>query len=170
MPRFRIAIPLTALLVGLLAGPAPYAQQAEPTSAASLCAKALVNFRAEPVKFEESATSIRSSGKAVLDRVVELASTCRESVIEITGHTDSSGDEAWNRILSVQRAQTVADYIAARGIATGRLVVIGAGSSKPIADNARRFGRSLNRRIEIAIRPLSAADISRQPYPPDSSG
>lgn len=103
---------------------------------------------------------MRPSGEAVLDRVVELASTCPQSLIEITGHTDSSGDETSNEILSLQRAQAVARHLAARGISAERLIAIGAGSSKPIADNALRYGRSLNRRIEILMRPQSAADIS----------
>ena len=169
MARPQIAMLFGVLLGSLLAATAAYAQQAEPTTAASLCERALVNFRAGPVNFEESAARIRPSGKPVLDRVVELASTCRESVVEITGHTDSSGDETWNRILSLERAQAVADYIAARGIASERLIVMGKGSSKPIADNARRFGRSLNRRIEIVIRPQSATDINQQPDHPDSA-
>ncbi len=168
MTHLRTAILSSALLGSLLAATAPHAQQAELISAASLCDKALANFRAGPVKFDESATTIRPSGKPVLDRVIELASTCRDSVIEITGHTDSSGDETSNRILSLGRAQAVADYISARGIAAERLIVSGAGSSKPIGDNARRFGRSLNRRIEINLRPRLPADISLSTDLPDS--
>ena len=164
-----VARRLSALLGILLATGATYAQQTETASAASLCEQALPGFRAGPVHFEESGTTIRPSGKAVLDRVVELASTCRQSIIEITGHTDSSGDETWNQILSLERAKAVANAIAARGIAPDRLVVKGAGSSKPIADNALRYGRGLNRRIEIVMRPVSAADISQLRILPDSS-
>ncbi|MBT8092086.1 MAG: OmpA family protein [Gammaproteobacteria bacterium] len=153
---------MSASIGCLLAATAPSTGLAEPVSAASLCETALRNFRAGPVKFEESGTSIRPSGEPVLDRVVELASTCRQSVIEITGHTDSSGDETWNQILSLERAKAVADYLAARGIARERLVVKGAGSSEPVADNARRYGRSLNRRIEIVMRPRPADDMSQQ--------
>lgn len=156
----RIAVCLVALLGALLIAQTSFAQQSITESAASLCERALLGFRVEPVRFEESGTSMRASGEAVLDRVVELASTCRESLIEITGHADSSGDEKWNQLLSLQRAQAVADEIAARGIAPERLIVKGAGSSQPVADNALRYGRSLNRRIEIVMRPSTAVDIN----------
>jgi outer membrane protein OmpA-like peptidoglycan-associated protein len=81
--------------------------------------------------------------------VVVLADACREATVTITGHTDSSGSENWNRQLSLARAGAVAAYLDARGIAKERLVITGAGSSLPVADNATRYGRSINRRIEI---------------------
>lgn len=165
----RVVVRVSALLGALLVAAATFAQQTETESATSLCEKALLGFRAEPVRFDESGTSMRPSGEAILDRVVELASTCRESLIEITGHADSSGDEKWNQLLSLQRAQAVADEIAARGIAPERLIVKGAGSSKPVADNALRYGRSLNRRIEIVMRPSPAVDVSQSQDLPGSS-
>ena len=160
---------MSALLGVLLVAKAAFAEQAETASATALCEKALLGFRAEPVRFEESGTTMRPSGAAVLDRVVELASTCRQSLIEVTGHADSSGDETWNRILSLKRAQAVADDIAARGIAPERLIVKGAGSSEPVADNALRYGRGLNRRIEIVLRPSPAVDLSQSQNLPGSS-
>ena len=55
--------------------------------------------------------------------------------------------------MSQARAQAVADYLIANGVAADRLVVEGRGSSEPIADNDTRYGRSLNRRIEFGLRP-----------------
>lgn len=118
---------------------------------AGLCARAFAAHRPGAVSFEESGTALRSAAYAALDRTISLASACRDSRISITGHTDSSGREDWNRRLSLARANAVADYIAERGIARERLTVSGAGSSAPVADNATRYGRSLNRRISIVL-------------------
>ena len=125
---------------------------------ATLCARALARHRAGPIVFDESGTRFRSSAYGVLDRIVTLLDTCRDSSISITGHSDSSGDEAWNRQLSLARASAVADYLEQHGIAPGRITVAGAGSASPVADNDTRHGRSLNRRIDIQMRPASVAD------------
>ena len=118
---------------------------------AELCARAFAAHQPGTVSFEESGTTFRSGSYAALDRTISLANACRDSRISITGHTDSSGYESWNRRLSLARAIAVADYIAERGIPRERLIVIGAGSSAPIADNATRYGRSMNRRISIVL-------------------
>jgi OOP family OmpA-OmpF porin len=118
-------------------------------SVADLCARAMTQFQNGPINFEESGTAFRSSALPELERAVALANTCRDSSIEITGHTDSSGDESLNQQLSLARAQAVADYLAQRGIVATRLNPVGVGSSLPIADNRTRYGRGLNRRIDI---------------------
>jgi outer membrane protein OmpA-like peptidoglycan-associated protein len=121
------------------------------TSAADLCKRAFATRAPGPVNFEESGTALRSSAYLELNRVIALANACRDSSVSITGHTDSSGNEASNRRLSLARAKAVADYFAERGIARERLIAAGAGSSQPVADNGTRFGRSLNRRIDISL-------------------
>ena len=118
-------------------------------TAASFCEQQFSTFRAGPIAFEESGTKMRASAYPVLDGVVALADACRAATVTITGHTDSTGNENLNRQLSLARAGAVAAYLDSRGIAKERLVVAGAGSSLPIADNATRYGRSINRRIEI---------------------
>lgn len=119
------------------------------TGAEAYCAQQFGAYTSGPVAFEESGTEMRLSAYPVLDGVVALADACRAATITITGHTDSSGNEARNRQLSLARARTVATYLNSRGIAEERLVVVGAGSSVPVADNATRYGRSINRRIDI---------------------
>jgi outer membrane protein OmpA-like peptidoglycan-associated protein len=119
--------------------------------ARAACARHFANFDHGAVNFEESGTTMRSSAMHVLDRVVALADACRDALVSITGHTDSSGNEALNRELSLARARAVAAHLASRGIAGERLLVHGAGSSVPIADNTTRYGRSLNRRIVIGF-------------------
>ncbi len=118
-------------------------------SARQLCARAFANFQSDAINFEESTTELRSSAKPALDRAVSLADACRQSIVTITGHTDSSGPETSNLLLSLERARAVADYLASSGIARERLATVGAGSSQPLVSNASRYGRSLNRRIEI---------------------
>lgn len=120
-----------------------------PVRAQALCTRQFDSFAHRPVKFIESGTELRTSAYGVLDRIVALADACRDARISITGHSDSSGDEAYNLGLSLARAQAVAAYLNERGIAAERLFAEGVGSSVPIADNATRYGRSLNRRLEI---------------------
>ena len=127
-------------------------------TAQALCERQFARIDPGSVQFEESGTDLRESAFPALDRIVALADACRDSTVSITGHTDSSGNEEWNRQLSRARAETVARYLADRGIDQQRLVVIGAGSSLPVADNTTRYGRSLNRRIEIR---LSSKDPDR---------
>ena len=124
----------------------------DPTvSIAGICTRAFAGFELGPINFEESSTKFRSSAYPRLDRVIALANACGDSEISITGHSDSSGNDSWNQRLSLQRANAVGDYIAGAGIDHSRLQIAGAGSSAPIADDSTRYGRSLNRRIEITL-------------------
>lgn len=123
-------------------------------TANKFCELQFAAFQPGSVAFEESETEMRTSAYPVLDRVVALADACREATITITGHTDSTGNEGWNQQLSLARAKAVTTYLNSRGITAERLVAVGAGSSLPIADNASRYGRGKNRRIDIVIRPL----------------
>ena len=117
-----------------------------------VCERAFAAYQTGAIRFEESTTRLRPSSRLALDRAISLADACRASRIAITGHTDASGPETWNRELSLGRADAVADYLVAGGIARSRLLTRGAGSSMPLATNATRYGRSLNRRIEIEFR------------------
>ena len=118
-----------------------------------LCARQFAEVDTGAVNFEESDTKFRASAYPTLDRIVALADACRDSTLSITGHTDSSGNEAWNQQLSLQRARAVATYLESMGIEPGRMQVTGAGSSLPVASNATRYGRGLNRRIDVHITP-----------------
>lgn len=118
---------------------------------AALCTRAFAAHQPGAVRFNDSGTALRSGAYAALDRTISLANACHDATISITGHTDSSGPESWNQTLSLARAKAVADHVAERGIARERLRIVGAGSSAPIADNATRYGRSLNRRISVVL-------------------
>lgn len=119
----------------------------------TMCERHFAVLESGPVNFEESGAEFLSSAYPILDRIVALADACRDSTISITGHTDSSGDETMNQQLSLDRARAVASYLGEMGIEAQRVLVAGAGSSLPVADNATRYGRSLNRRIDIHITP-----------------
>ncbi len=120
-------------------------------SLSALCERAFAQALGVAVEFRQSSTEIRTSSYLTLDRIVEVANDCRAGTIGIRGHSDATGDEAWNRQLSRARAQAVADHLTARGIDASRLVVAGLGSSEPIADNSTVVGRGLNRRIEFEL-------------------
>ncbi|MCJ7591759.1 MAG: OmpA family protein [Woeseiaceae bacterium] len=120
-------------------------------SVAMICERAFAAFKPGRINFEESSANFLGSAYPRLDRLVALANACKNSRITITGHTDASGNEVWNQGLSLKRANAVADYIVNSGIDRSRLDVGGVGSTVPIADDSTRYGRSLNRRIEIVL-------------------
>lgn len=126
-------------------------------SVGEVCMRAFAAFESGAINFEESSANFRSSAYPRLDRVIALANACGNSEISITGYTDSSGNDLWNQRLSLLRANAVGDYIVSGGVDRARLQVAGAGSSAPIADDSTRYGRSLNRRIEISLTGASRA-------------
>jgi len=88
----------------------------------------------------------------VLDDVYKVVATCPETVqITVAGYTDNVGDATANRLISQARAQTAADGLVARGLAAGRIKVLGYGPAEPVADNATPEGRARNRRVVIEI-------------------
>ena len=117
----------------------------------ALCSRMFAEVTVERVRFGQSGSDIRSGSQPMLDRIGELARDCRQTSIGITGHSDNTGNESYNKTLSRARAQTVADYLLARGATAAQLQVSGAGSDFPIADNATPQGREQNRRIEFEL-------------------
>jgi OOP family OmpA-OmpF porin len=103
------------------------------------------------INFESGADNIDRSSGNTLDKLMSVARRCDGLIFEIGGHTDSNGDRGYNISLSRSRAQAVADYMTARGIAADQLDAIGFGPDVPIADNGTREGRAANRRIEFKV-------------------
>mgnify|MGYP001100420348 CR=1 FL=1 len=88
-----------------------------------------------------------------------IAATLREynqTIVEVSGHTDSIGSDAVNQRLSEQRAQAVGNYLVGQGVQRERLEIVGFGKRYPVADNSTEEGRAKNRRVEIRIVPLSS--------------
>jgi outer membrane protein OmpA-like peptidoglycan-associated protein len=73
-------------------------------------------------------------------------------LVRVVGHTDSTGSDAINNPLSLDRAQAVRDYLTRHGVAGGRIEVEGVGERQPVADNSTAEGRARNRRVEIFLR------------------
>ncbi len=90
----------------------------------------------------------------VLDSVAIVLAKYERTLLDIDGHTDSTGSEQYNQQLSEARAVAVGQYLNQRGIDARRLRIIGYGETRPIADNSTEIGRQQNRRVEIRISPI----------------
>ena len=93
----------------------------------------------------------------VLNSVGKVLNEFNKTVVEVAGHTDSTGSDAYNQGLSERRAASVANYLRGRGIMADRMITVGMGESRPIADNSTEVGRQANRRVEITMVPLTAS-------------
>ena len=93
----------------------------------------------------------------VLNSVGKVLTEFDQTVVEVAGHTDSTGSDAYNQGLSERRASSVATYLRSQGIMTDRLITVGMGESRPIADNSTAAGRQANRRVEITMVPVTAS-------------
>lgn len=90
----------------------------------------------------------------VLDGVANTLQEYNQTVIEVAGHTDSVGTDAYNQALSERRANAVGNYLMSRGLMRDRFIIVGAGESRPIASNNDESGRAQNRRVEITLVPV----------------
>ena len=81
--------------------------------------------------------------------------------VDVYGHTDSVGSDAYNQDLSERRARSVADYLATHGVREARLGIRGFGETQPVASNETDAGRAANRRVEIKIVPVSESELRR---------
>jgi outer membrane protein OmpA-like peptidoglycan-associated protein len=91
----------------------------------------------------------------VLDSVVIVLQEFNKTIIVASGHTDSKGSSDYNQKLSQRRANSVARYLSARGVVDARTEAVGFGEGEPIADNTTSEGRSLNRRVELTLVPIT---------------
>ena len=93
----------------------------------------------------------------VLNSVGTVLEEFDQTVVEVAGHTDSTGSHAYNQSLSERRSASVASYLRSRGVISERMITIGMGETYPIADNSTTEGRQANRRVEITMVPLTAS-------------
>ncbi|RMG92002.1 MAG: OmpA family protein [Zetaproteobacteria bacterium] len=105
------------------------------------------------VSFDFDSAAIKPAFRPTLDKVADILQRYPRTTIEITGHTDSVGSEAYNKRLSKRRANAVKKYLVSRGVEARRIRTFGAGESEPRASNATEAGRQLNRRVEMLIIP-----------------
>jgi outer membrane protein OmpA-like peptidoglycan-associated protein len=107
------------------------------------------------ITFALNSSDLNAQFFNALDGVSMVLKEYDKTVIEVAGHTDSSGSDQYNQSLSERRAQSVAGYLASHGVKNQRLITIGAGEGHPVASNDSEQGRSANRRVELTIVPVT---------------
>jgi OOP family OmpA-OmpF porin len=103
------------------------------------------------INFEPGSATIAPSSRGVLDSLATVALRCDRFAIEVAGHTDDEGGREMNMELSRQRADAVAGYLAAQGVARSRLTARGYGPDQPRESNTSVEGQAANRRIEFYV-------------------
>src|ERR1700730_15855575 len=104
------------------------------------------------IRFESGRATIDPDSAGLLDRLIETALRCPTVNIEIAGHTDTDGEDAFNQALSEKRAQAVSDYLVKAGLPADRFTATGYGSPQPLATNDNDEGKAQNRRIEFMVK------------------
>jgi outer membrane protein OmpA-like peptidoglycan-associated protein len=107
------------------------------------------------VTFATDSSDLKPQFFDVLNSVSKVLNEYDQTVVEVAGHTDSSGSDEYNQRLSERRADSVAQYLRSQKINTQRLNTIGMGESMPVADNATAQGKQANRRVEITMVPVT---------------
>jgi outer membrane protein OmpA-like peptidoglycan-associated protein len=92
----------------------------------------------------------------VLNSVGKVLIKFNQTVVEVAGHTDSTGSDAYNQSLSERRAASVAQYLQGQGVDMQRMITVGLGETRPVADNSTPEGRQANRRVEITMVPVTS--------------
>jgi outer membrane protein OmpA-like peptidoglycan-associated protein len=107
------------------------------------------------ITFATNSSDVVASFYDVLNSVALVLKEYEKTYIDVLGHTDSTGEDAYNQKLSERRALSVADYLISQGVMQQRFNVLGYGETRPIASNNTPEGRSQNRRVEIELSPLT---------------
>lgn len=113
------------------------------------------------ISFDTNQFTIKPRVQPILDQFAQGLGTQPHTEIRIVGHTDRTGTDAINDPLSVNRAASARDYLAARGVDAHRVHIDGRGSHAPIGDNNTDAGRARNRRIEIFLAERAVAQVTR---------
>ena len=113
------------------------------------------------ITFAYDSANVQPQFQRTLDQVAETLAQYNETYIDVYGHTDSTGSDAYNQDLSERRAGSVASYLESRNVQSARIGTRGFGETQPIASNDTDAGRAANRRVEIKIVPISQNDLRR---------
>ncbi len=111
------------------------------------------------ITFAFNDPSVQPQFRPTLDEVSSILSQYPKTYIDVYGHTDSDGSDAYNQTLSERRAQSVAGYLTSHGVQSARIATRGFGETQPIASNATEEGKAANRRVEIKISPVTESDV-----------
>ena len=113
-----------------------------------------INMVMPSVTFATNSSTIQGQFQGALNDVAKVLredGTANQLAIVVHGHTDNTGSDAVNNPLSQNRADSVKNYLSARGISSSRITARGYGSTSPVADNSTASGREQNRRVEISV-------------------
>jgi outer membrane protein OmpA-like peptidoglycan-associated protein len=105
------------------------------------------------ITFASDQATLNTSIYNTLSSVVKVLNEYDETLLQVAGHTDSTGSSNYNQRLSVRRASSVADYLRSQGVDRNRLFVVGYGETRPVVANNTVAGRAENRRVELLIEP-----------------
>jgi outer membrane protein OmpA-like peptidoglycan-associated protein len=106
------------------------------------------------ITFSVNQSALKPDFVEVLDSVAEVLKEYKSTMIEVSGHTDSTGTDSYNQLLSQSRAQAVSDELVKFGVQAVRIDTVGYGETRPIAGNEAESGRQQNRRVELTLLPL----------------
>lgn len=107
------------------------------------------------VTFATNSSDLSPAFFDVLASVGKVLKEYGKTVVEVAGHTDSTGSDAYNQSLSERRAGSVATYLQSQGVSNQRMITVGMGESRPVADNTTESGKQANRRVEITMVPVT---------------
>lgn len=107
------------------------------------------------VTFDFGKANLKPQFYPALDQVASTMAEYNQTVVEVSGHTDSIGSDQANQALSVQRANSVSNYLMGKGLVRERFEVVGMGERYPVASNDTDSGRAMNRRVEIRVVPIT---------------
>ena len=111
------------------------------------------------ITFAYDRADVQPQFQPTLNEVASVLAQYPKTYIDVYGHTDSDGTDAYNQTLSERRAQSVADYLVRQGVQSARIATRGFGETQPIASNATEEGKAANRRVEIKIAPVTENDL-----------
>lgn len=103
------------------------------------------------ISFDTGRANIKPNFRPILDRFASSLLDNPTTLVTIIGHTDNTGNDAVNNPLSVERAARTRDYLASRGVSSGRFTIDGRGSYEPVVSNNSEANRARNRRVEIFV-------------------
>jgi outer membrane protein OmpA-like peptidoglycan-associated protein len=112
------------------------------------------------ITFATNEAIIQPQFRPTLDQVASVLQQYNQTYIDVYGHTDSTGSDAYNQALSERRAQSVAGYLSSHGIQSARIGTRGFGETQPIASNDTEEGKAANRRVEIKVVPVRQTDLN----------
>ena len=107
------------------------------------------------ISFDLNSDVVRPGLYTELDRIAEIMTKYPQTDILVEGHTDNTGSDAYNQLLSERRATSVKNFLVQRGVAPHRINILGHGERRPVATNTTPAGRQMNRRVEIGINPVA---------------